>query len=128
MPPPFRKRLQGKQHTNSRYWIRSLHMPDRVSLCAPGCPGAYFVDRADLELIEICLPLPPKCCHHAQRKVLLSVVVKRGNHWPLKIRLCYGLLQGCPLDGEALLPMMCWWPGLCPGPPGHRVPTSAANP
>jgi hypothetical protein len=23
---------------------------DRVSLCSPGCPGAHFVDQADLEL------------------------------------------------------------------------------
>ena len=34
---------------------------DRGSPCSPGCPGIYSVDQAGLELIEIHLPLLPKC-------------------------------------------------------------------
>jgi hypothetical protein len=34
---------------------------DWVSQCSPGSPGTHSVDQAGLELIEICLPLPPKC-------------------------------------------------------------------
>ncbi|GAB1296262.1 Phosphoinositide 3-kinase regulatory subunit 6 [Apodemus speciosus] len=30
-----------------------------VSLHSSGCPGTCYVDQADLELTEICLPLPP---------------------------------------------------------------------
>jgi hypothetical protein len=34
-----------------------LFFQDRVSLCIPGTISA---DQADLELAEMCLPLPPK--------------------------------------------------------------------
>ena len=35
---------------------------DRVFLCgSPGCLGTHSVDQAGLELIDICLFLPPKC-------------------------------------------------------------------
>lgn len=40
-----------------------LFILDSVSLHAPGWLGTLCVDQADLELTEICLPLPllPKC-------------------------------------------------------------------
>ena len=31
------------------------------SVYSPSCPGTCFVDQAGLKLIEIRLPLPPKC-------------------------------------------------------------------
>jgi hypothetical protein len=35
---------------------------DRLSpYNSPRCPGTCFVDRTDLELTKIWLPLPPKC-------------------------------------------------------------------
>ena len=34
---------------------------DRVSLCSPDCPRTHSIDQAGFELIEIHLPLPPKC-------------------------------------------------------------------
>jgi hypothetical protein len=34
--------------------------PDSVSLCSLDCPKASSVDLPDLELTEICLPLPPR--------------------------------------------------------------------
>ena len=42
---------------------------DRVSLCSPGCPGAYFVDQTGHELTEIRLGLLKTAeikgmCHH----------------------------------------------------------------
>jgi hypothetical protein len=33
----------------------------RVSLCGSGYPRTHTVDKAGLELTEICLLLPPKC-------------------------------------------------------------------
>jgi hypothetical protein len=33
-----------------------------VCVCnSPGCPETHFVDQADLELTDICLPLPSEC-------------------------------------------------------------------
>jgi hypothetical protein len=29
-------------------------------LLSPGCSGAHYIDQADLELTEICLPLLPR--------------------------------------------------------------------
>lgn len=34
---------------------------DRVSLYNPGCFGPHCVEQAILELIDICLHLPPEC-------------------------------------------------------------------
>ena len=31
---------------------------DRVALCSSGCPGTHYIDQADLQLKEICLPPP----------------------------------------------------------------------
>jgi hypothetical protein len=33
---------------------------DKVSLYIPGCPETHSINEAGLELIEICLPLPPE--------------------------------------------------------------------
>ena len=33
----------------------------RISLCSPGCTGTHSRDQASLELIGLCLPLPPEC-------------------------------------------------------------------
>ena len=34
----------------------------RDSLCSLGYPEIHCVDQVDLKLIEIHLPVPPKCC------------------------------------------------------------------
>lgn len=41
----------------SNHYFIILVFRYRVSLCSPGSPG----DQANLELIEIRLPLPPQC-------------------------------------------------------------------
>ncbi|KAL6037536.1 hypothetical protein STEG23_001526, partial [Scotinomys teguina] len=49
------------------FWLLSVRAcgsngKDRVSLCSFGAySGTHSVDQADLELTEICLPLPPEC-------------------------------------------------------------------
>ncbi|XP_052030978.1 uncharacterized protein LOC127679296 isoform X2 [Apodemus sylvaticus] len=37
-----------------------LFSQNRLSLCSLICPGIHSVDQAGLEVIEICLPLPPE--------------------------------------------------------------------
>jgi hypothetical protein len=41
------------------YMIDIMYICNRVSPCIFGYPGTYNVDQAGLELIKICLPLPP---------------------------------------------------------------------
>ena len=38
-----------------------------ISLCSLDCPGTYSVDRAGVDLIEICLPLPLRAENEGMR-------------------------------------------------------------
>lgn len=37
---------------------------DRVSLCNSSCPKTHYVHWTGLELMGVCLPLPPECMWH----------------------------------------------------------------
>ena len=44
------------------FFIFCLVFQDRVSLCKLSCCSeTRYVDQADLEFAETCLPLPPEC-------------------------------------------------------------------
>jgi hypothetical protein len=52
--------LQSHLYTGLFVW--SFVFQGRVVLpCSPLCPETCSVDQVDLELTEICLPLPPEC-------------------------------------------------------------------
>jgi hypothetical protein len=64
----FKYEPMGLSYKPSHYWSKIIlflcfffFFPDLVSPCIPGCPGTCFVDQADLELTESCLPLPLEC-------------------------------------------------------------------
>jgi hypothetical protein len=46
-------------HTYTHTHMHTYKHSNRASLCSPVCPRTHSVDQADLELIEISLPLPP---------------------------------------------------------------------
>ncbi|GAB1295478.1 Sodium-coupled monocarboxylate transporter 1 [Apodemus speciosus] len=51
---------------------------NKISECSPGCPGTPYVDRSDLKLTEIHLPLPPKCWDQAQLMPYLVLDILRN--------------------------------------------------
>ena len=58
-------------------------VPDRVSLCSPGCPGTHSVDQAGLELTEICLPPCPECWDYRCLSPLPSYLFLSFSFFPL---------------------------------------------
>jgi hypothetical protein len=50
-----------------------LLLPSSSSLCSPVCPGTNYIDKAGLELTEICLPL-------ASQVLRLEVCTKSSQH------------------------------------------------
>ena len=71
-------------------FIMTLHIYIySISLYSSACPGSHFVDQANLELTEICLRLPPKCCHHAQKyPVFKNKTTKTSKLKNRKIAVC----------------------------------------
>ena len=71
------------------------HPPRWVLLCSSGCPFSLTVDQADLEVREILLLLPSKCCN--------------SRCVPLLLPEPY-ILESCPLSERKKLGLL--WKGL----------------
>jgi hypothetical protein len=117
--------LPLSQEPAQLFFLASVFLWDRVSLCSPGCPGTHFVAHAGLELryLPLCFPSAgTKGVRHHARLVFLFLVGVWTLPFPLPMfYLVNGTHQGIRSEKVAIHTVqMAWRWSLQPGKGSNR--------